>query len=192
MCCSKLKPGGHRNRETLFVIDDIADSFDYKNKYAIIQYLKEMAEQHNFRLILLTHNFDFFRTLESRAVVGYDGCFMSQKSETKVILSKATGVKNPFIKDFKLKFFDNGMKRVACIPFIRNILEYTKGEDDPHYLKLTSLLHWKSDTPSITEQELDGIFTSAFGGTGSWPSPTDPVVDLVINKRTSLSRRTRE
>ena len=27
------------NQETLFVFDDIADSFDYKNKYAIIQYL---------------------------------------------------------------------------------------------------------------------------------------------------------
>ncbi len=28
------------NQKTLFVIDDIADSFDYKNKYAIIEYLK--------------------------------------------------------------------------------------------------------------------------------------------------------
>jgi recombinational DNA repair ATPase RecF len=26
-------------QETVFVVDDIADSFDYKNKYAIIQYL---------------------------------------------------------------------------------------------------------------------------------------------------------
>jgi hypothetical protein len=36
---------------------------------AIIQYLKEMADQPNFRMIVLTHNFDFFRTLENRAVV---------------------------------------------------------------------------------------------------------------------------
>ncbi|WP_116047031.1 phage infection protein [Amycolatopsis palatopharyngis] len=169
-------------RETLFVIDDLADSFDYKNKYAIIQYLKEMSEQSNFRLILLTHNFDFFRTLESRAVVGYDRCFMAQKSESKIVLSNAVGVKNPFIKDFKLKFFENGMKRVACIPFIRNILEYTKGESDPDYLKLTSLLHWKSDTSSITHHELDSIFTGAFGGDGVWPSSSDAVLDLVIEQ----------
>ena len=26
--------------ETLFIVDDIADSFDYKNKYAIVEYLK--------------------------------------------------------------------------------------------------------------------------------------------------------
>ena len=29
--------------ETLFVVDDIADSFDYKNKYAIIEYLKDIS-----------------------------------------------------------------------------------------------------------------------------------------------------
>jgi hypothetical protein len=168
------------SRETLFVIDDIADSFDYKNKYAIIQYLKEMSEQSNFRLILLTHNFDFFRTLESRAVVGYDCCFMAQKGESKIVLSQAVGIKNPFINDFKLRFFDDGMKRVACIPFIRNILEYTKGEDDPDYVKLTSLLHWKSDTSTVTQQDLDAIFKRAFGGEESWPAPTDPVVDLVV------------
>jgi len=167
-------------RDTLFVIDDIADSFDYKNKYAIIQYLKEMSEEPNFRLILLTHNFDFFRTLESRAVVGYDRCFMAQKGESKIVLSQAVGIKNPFIKDFKLKFFEDGTKRVACIPFIRNILEYTKGEDDPGYLKLTSLLHWKSDTSSITQQDLDAIFSGAFGSEESWPSPSDSVLDLVI------------
>src|SRR5579863_761177 len=54
------------NIETLFVADDIADSFDYKNKYAIVEYLKEMADNTNFRLLILTHNFDFFRTLENR------------------------------------------------------------------------------------------------------------------------------
>ena len=168
--------------ETLFVIDDIADSFDYKNKYAIIHYLKEMSEQPNFRLILLTHNFDLFRTLESRAVVGYERCFMAQKGEGKVVFSQAVGIRNPFINDFKLKFFDDGMKRVACIPFIRNILEYTKGEGDPDYSKLTSLLHWKSDTVSITHQELDLIFTNTFGAVGSWASPGDSVVDLVIEQ----------
>lgn len=171
-----------RDRETLFVIDDIADSFDYKNKYAIIQYLKEMTEQSNFRLILLTHNFDFFRTLESRGVVRYSRCFMAQKGETRVVLSKAAGIKNPFINDFKLKFFENSMKRAACIPFIRNILEYTKGESDPDYLKLTSLLHWKSDTRSIIQQDLDTIFRNAFGGESSWPTPRATVVDMIIKQ----------
>lgn len=32
------------DHETIFIIDDIADSFDYKNKYAIIEYLKYMSD----------------------------------------------------------------------------------------------------------------------------------------------------
>lgn len=43
---------------TVLIIDDIADSFDYKNKYAIIEYLKEISN-FKFRQIILTHNFDF-------------------------------------------------------------------------------------------------------------------------------------
>ncbi len=52
--------------DCLFVIDDIADSFDYKNKYAIIEYLKEISEVSKFYLIILTHNFDFHRSVCGR------------------------------------------------------------------------------------------------------------------------------
>lgn len=169
-------------RETLFVIDDIADSFDYKNKYAIIQYLKEMSERQEFKLALLTHNFDFFRTLESRGVVAYNRCYMAQKADDRIHMSHAAGIKNPFIQDFKKEFFKDGMKRIACIPFIRNILEYTKGEKDSDYITLTSLLHWKRDTPVITQQYLDSIFTRAFGGDDSWHSPSAYVQDLAMEQ----------
>ncbi|GGA71996.1 hypothetical protein GCM10011490_23440 [Pseudoclavibacter endophyticus] len=169
-------------RETLFIIDDLADSFDYKNKYAIIQYLKEMAEHADFKLILLTHNFDFFRTLLSRGVVSYKRCFMAQKGESRVVLDQAAHVKNPFIHGFKKNFFSDGMQRVASIPFARNILEYTKGDDDPDYLRLTSLLHWKQDSSSITNADLDRIFNGTFHGQGdaSWGSPGESVIDLVL------------
>ena len=33
---------------TFLVIDDIADSFDYKNKYAIIEYLKDIFDSGQF------------------------------------------------------------------------------------------------------------------------------------------------
>ncbi|MGH7616102.1 MAG: phage infection protein, partial [Gemmatimonadaceae bacterium] len=66
-------------QDTLFVVDDIADSFDYKNKYAIIQYLKDIAEENCFRQLILTHNFDFFRTVQSR-FVKYSDCWMVQRT----------------------------------------------------------------------------------------------------------------
>lgn len=171
-------------RETLFVIDDLADSFDYKNKYAIVQYLKEMADQTNFKLVLLTHNFDFFRTLRSRGVVRYDHCFMAQKGESRVVLSQAEHINNPFIHGFKKNFFSNAMQRVASIPFIRNILEYTKGTDDEDYIKLTSLLHWKQDSRAIANSELDRIFSETFRGQEgrSWNDPTEAAIDLLIKE----------
>ena len=55
-------------QDTLIVVDDIADSFDYKNKYAIIQYLMDISDDPHFKQIILTHNFDFYRTVESRFV----------------------------------------------------------------------------------------------------------------------------
>ncbi|ODQ95669.1 phage infection protein [Dietzia alimentaria] len=171
-------------RETLFVIDDLADSFDYKNKYAIIQYLKEMADHTDFKLVLLTHNFDFFRTLRSRGVVGYNRCFMAQKGKASVVLNQAEHVNNPFIRGFKLNFFSNGMQRIASIPFVRNILEYTKGIDDEDYILLTSLLHWKADSDSITNGDLDRIFTETFHGQEgkAWGAPADSVMDLLYQQ----------
>ncbi|MDQ1130967.1 hypothetical protein [Microbacterium sp. SORGH_AS_0888] len=76
------------------------------------------------------------------------------------------------------------MERIASIPFVRNILEYTKGTDDPDYMKLTSLLHWKQDSRSITNAELDRIFIDTFRGfeNEAWGAPTEPVLDLLIEQ----------
>lgn len=170
--------------ETLFVIDDLADSFDYKNKYAIVQYLKEMADHTDFKLVILTHNFDFFRTLVSRGVVGYNRCFMAQKGDSKIVLNRAEHVKNPFIQAFKKNFHTNGMQRVASIPFVRNILEYTEGTEHDDYTKLTSLLHWKPDSGSITNEELDQIFSDKFRGfeEAAWSKPQETVFKLLLQQ----------
>jgi hypothetical protein len=168
-------------QETVFVIDDIADSFDYKNKYAIIQYLKDIAEEPNFNQIILTHNFDFFRTVNSR-FVRYDHCLMALKTSTSLSLNQATGIQNVFVKDWKLKFFEDPKKRVASIPFIRNIIEYTKGEQDPNFIKLTSLLHWKGDSAAIAETNLDDIYNSVFGTNGVWANGAASVVDDILHQ----------
>lgn len=149
--------------ETLMIVDDIADSFDYKNKYAIIQYLKDVSESDNFKQILLTHNFDFFRTVKSR-FVGYSNCLMVSKNSDGLTLTKAVGIDNVFVKDWKLGFYNDPKKRIASIPFMRNLLEFTRGEDDPAYIKLTSLLHWKSDSATILQSDLCTIYNELFGG----------------------------
>jgi hypothetical protein len=166
------------NQETVFVVDDIADSFDYKNKYAIIQYLKDIAEEPHFNQIILTHNFDFFRTINSR-FVDYPYCLMALRSSNGISLEQATGIKNVFVNDWKLNFFTDSKKKIASIPFIRNLIEFTKSDKDPDFVKLTSLLHWKSGSAGITQNDLDTIYNSVFGTTGASPDGNKLMIDII-------------
>lgn len=143
-------------QQTLFVFDDIADSFDYKNKYAIIEYLKDILETGKFLLIILTHNFDFFRTVESRLNIGRANNFlMTIKTESEIKLTKAEYL-DPFTY-WKGRLHCDNTCLVAVIPMVRNLIEYTQGKDCPDYLKLTSLLHQKPNTGSITLNELAAV-----------------------------------
>ncbi|HVB98587.1 MAG TPA: phage infection protein, partial [Candidatus Dormibacteraeota bacterium] len=166
-----------REQETLFIIDDIADSFDYRNKYAIIQYLMDLARKPEFKLIILTHNFDFFRTACLR-FVGYSGCLMATRNSSGLSIDKASGIKNPFVNQWKDRFFDDGKKRIASISFIRNLIEYTEGDDGPDYATLTALVHSKPTSSSVLQSELDAIYNRLFSRNGAaYPSPTNRVVD---------------
>jgi ABC-type molybdenum transport system ATPase subunit/photorepair protein PhrA len=163
---------------TLLIVDDIADSFDYKNKYAIIQYLKDLSEEACFRMLILTHNFDFFRTVESR-FVHRSCCLMISKSQAGILLEPAVGIRNIFINDWKPNFFRDPKKRIACIPFLRNLIEYTRGGSDAEFLELTSLLHWKANTLGVTHDRLDAIYNALFNKAGTSNEGAKPVVDSV-------------
>lgn len=144
------------NQETIFIIDDIADSFDYKNKYAIVEYLKDISNEPNFYQIILTHNFDFFRTVGKRLDIAENRLY-TIKSDIEVKLTKEKYQNNPF--QHWIKNHTNNHFLIALIPFIRNLTEYTNGtSNNQDYIRLTSLLHIKADTPTITHQELTTIF----------------------------------
>lgn len=175
-------------QETLIIVDDIADSFDYKNKYAIIQYLKDISEEDIFYQIILTHNFDFFRIIESRKVVKYSSCFFAYKADNEVRLDKATGgIKNPFINDWKSDL-TSPKKLIASIPFVRNIIEYTSGDTNENYIKLTSLLHWKADSENFKIADLKTIFEAVITDI-SFPNNdlTEKVVDKIFQEADACS-----
>ena len=165
-------------QETVFIVDDIADSFDYKNKYAIIEYLRDISEVGHFAQIILTHNFDFFRTICDR-VVPYPNCKMAFKTDKGLSLDQASGIKNVFVRDLKKDFFSVPRKKIASIPFIRNMIEYARDESDVEFIKLTALLHWKDNSAKITIGELDLAFKSIFSDPGTSADPEKPVLDLL-------------
>ncbi|API74099.1 hypothetical protein AC251_05725 [Ralstonia pseudosolanacearum] len=139
---------------TILVIDDIADSFDYKNKYAIIEYLKDISASGQFLCLFLSHNFDFYRSISGRLGLRRDCKLHATKTGRKLKLVQEKYQKNPF-NHWK----DNLTIPAFCIsaiPFVRNLAEYCGL--DAEFLKLTSLLHVKADTDAMTLDELCTIY----------------------------------
>src|SRR5258708_10246852 len=104
----------------------------------------------------MTHNFDFFRTIEGR-FVRYSNCLIASKNEQGISVVQATGIRNVFANDWKANFFTDPKKKIASIPFLRNLIEMTTGETDPNYDQLTSMLHWKANSATITVAQLATI-----------------------------------
>lgn len=183
------------NRETIFVLDDVADSFDYKNKHAIIQYLRDLTEIDFFHQIILTHNFDFFRALSqgNGGFVHRTRCLMTSKSNNDVSLSVAEGISNYFVKIWKPKVMNCNRVLYSTIPFTRNLIEYTQDYHQPpanqDYLTLTSLLHWKQDTDQITVGQYLGIYNKVFN-TGHDTTSTAKAIDVLSTEAQNICNQT--
>ncbi len=166
------------NTPTLFIIDDIADSFDYKNKYSIVEYLQIVANISFFKIILLTHNFDFHRTACSRiGIYGLKRLF-AVKTDASIEL-----VREKYQKDV-LKFWKDQLAHddkcvIACIPFARNLAEYCGLHTE--YEALTSLLHLKTNTNDIRVSDLQEIYRTVFSdkATVELQVPQSTVVDTL-------------
>jgi hypothetical protein len=170
-------------KETLFIIDDIADSFDYKNKYAIVEYLYEMAQNNNFHLIILSHNFDFYRTVSSRLNIKGDNRLCADLDENKIVLNKEKYQNQPFIY---WKKHLNKTNILALIPFVRNIIEYGNDKNvggvdgiNKDYLLLTHLLHEKDRSSYIKFHTLKLIYNS-YLGTSNFEDDVDDTDNVLV------------
>ena len=79
---------------TILVVDDIADSFDYKNKYAIIEYLKDISASGQFLCLFLSHNFDFYRSISGRLGLRRECKLHAAKTGRKLTLVQEKYQKN--------------------------------------------------------------------------------------------------
>ncbi len=151
------------DKPQLLVFDDISDSFDYKNKHAIIEYLNDLQECGQFKLLVMTHNFDFYRTLASRLGIPREQIKMIRKNDAREIIFENGGYLKDFVKHIKDSQEDKDF--FALIPFVRNLIEYTRlqASKDNDYIKLTNCLHMKKDTETIKIQDISKIFDSVFG-----------------------------
>lgn len=188
----------------LIIVDDIADSFDYKNKYAIVEYLSDISKNEYIDLLILTHNFDFYRTVVSRIGIKREKCYIVQKTESEELQMTNFGyLKDYFskgiveaIKDGNIISSSKKIKLIASIPFYRNLTEYLL--IDSEYSKLTCLLHLKStpvDTNNLKLSDvwnmIPNIFRSEFNSTFSTDND-EKYLDLINNLATEICNSPKE
>lgn len=185
----EIKSRQLQSKKTLFIIDDIADSFDYKNKYAIIEYLNDLSKEDNFCSIILTHNFDFFRTLQSRILQDnkWEYSFVAErlKDEIKLIKAGSRNVTDPFT-NWRKGVNNNEKHMIACIPFVRNLIEFKNGQNNDDYKLLTHTLHRKPQdgtikaTANITIADLQTPFSSVLSDVAfTFADTNKKIVDVI-------------
>ena len=149
----------------LIIVDDIADSFDYKNKYAIIEYLYEISNNANIDLLILTHNFDFYRTTVSRIGIPRKNCYIVQKNEDESLEMKDFGYHKDYFSNVIVSDIKNGnintdekkKKLIASIPFYRNLSEYILLKNEEQ--ELTGLLHIMTNPINTLNTNLSDIWS---------------------------------
>ena len=64
------------------------------------------------------------------------------------------------LNEFKNRFtlYYKKSELIASIPFIRNIIKYTKSNKDYDYLTLTNVLHLKEETMNLKPEDIYEIF----------------------------------
>lgn len=175
------------NKSTLIIMDDIADSFDYRNKYAIIEYIKDICDNELFMPILLTHNFDFYRTVAGRIDIKKTSNFVL-KAPSEITLVHGQYFENVF-DSWRSQVYNSNPVFISSIAFVRNIIEYTCGRKDVGYKNLTSLLHYKKNaddgiltTDSITVQDLIAIYATHWNRLPEKfkQTPSCRVIDIIL------------
>ncbi|MCD7754974.1 MAG: AAA family ATPase [Firmicutes bacterium] len=148
----------------LIVADDVADSFDYKNKYAIIEYLNDLGNTPGIDLLMLTHNFDFYRTVKSRLGIARNNCFVAQRDENGTVTMTVFKYQRDFFKNVVIEGIKTGQitddekKKllISSIPFYRNLCEYSG--QDTKYNQLTCFLHLKTSPFDTTALKISDLW----------------------------------
>lgn len=141
--------------DCLVVLDDVVDSFDYKNKYAFMEYIYEISRDYtNIKFIVLTHNFDFFRLMQFRLFgenTKRTNSWFAFKDNAQTRLETA-GQFNVF-RGAREKAARHKNAWLALIPFARNLIEYQVDDklNDPDYMVLTRCLHTIDTSPSVAD-----------------------------------------
>ena len=156
----------NKNDETFVILDDIVDSFDYKNKYAMIEYISEISKKNKIICWVLTHNFDFFSSCKYR-VRDFDKYYIKQNKDSENFQKFKENIIGGGMELFSnwkeaVNNISDEKKLIALIPVCRNLVELKYGIQDNRYLTLCDVLHYRTNTKNILIKDINPIFLDTF------------------------------
>ena len=148
-----------------------------------------MAEDYGnkFKIILLTHNFDFYRTVTLR-LKGKVQQYMAVKGNDGVIRIEhgVYVIRTPF--ELEMKNSQRSSNLIALIPFVRNLVDYYQEKDSPDFMTLTACLHLLDDrernavTEEVTDTMLVDIFKKLKRYNVKYEPQEEKVLDIVFRE----------
>ncbi len=149
-----------RTKGTQFtiVLDDAAESFDYKNKYGIINYVKSLQDDQNIQLIIMTHNFDFYRSIILAFGEGNVECFFAYKDKLNNVrlYESKNGYYTNVAKFNMWKTNPDSKKFIALIPFARTILQL-QNNHDTNIDVILKYLHYDTSSESLQMNDVINV-----------------------------------
>lgn len=167
----QINKAKQEKKKTLVILDDVLDSYDYNNKYNIFSYIKDLnivenGESDIFKIIILTHNYDFYRLVGNN--LSLSGTFSTEKTnEGKIILEDHFNHYRNYFSNIILKNINEEPFFIAAIPFARTLLEMSVAQINCNedYKKLCRILHYQDGINEISYKDIEEIFSKIFDKT---------------------------
>lgn len=108
----------------------------------------------------------------------------------EIVLKKGEYVGNVFENVF-VGNDDKNKQFISMIPFVRNLIEYTKGQSSSEYLTLTSCLHLRDNTKTLTERDIIQILKDYTLGKGMKRTENgNSIYSLIMNTADTIIQNT--
>jgi hypothetical protein len=135
----------NKENNPIIILDDIVETFDYSNRYAFIEYINDMVKD-GVTLIVLTHNFEFYRTLSSR-VSELRKLVASVDKKGVVYIQKNKNISRNIENILDI---NNEETLYFAIPYLREAKTILQEDTS----LLTSCLHYKARTKNIRIKDI--------------------------------------
>jgi hypothetical protein len=171
-----------KENNPVVILDDVVDSFDYGNRYAFIEYIKEMIEN-GTNVIALTNNYDFFRSLKSR-VYNLSSLAASINVKHSVLVFSPKNL----VFDTRTVFnIDSVHDLIMALPFARELATYNNRNMDFikyfHIKRGTKLLNLNGLKQKIAKRYKKASFSDEIDYKAIYLHAIDSVCDDIIKER---------